>query len=169
MPKIPGVTGGPAGATESMAGLRRKRTEQQHESEDEEDNEKTESQNPKAKKVCTVSNVKPSDSPRIDSSSSKAAVPLKVKAEPATSSVVPSQAPKPAPPDRMAALRRAKDAINQQQHFTLPTGPPSSFQQRKPLRQAKSSDAPFIRPTLIFPFFPSRTIQFQTYPQPELI
>ena len=104
-----------------MAGLKRKRTEQQHESEDEEDNEKTESQNPKAKKKsATVSNVKPSDSPRIDSSSSKAPVP---KAEPAASSVVPLQAPKPAPPDRMAALRRAKDAVNQQQHSTLPTGP----------------------------------------------
>ena len=44
MPKIPGDTSGPAGATGSMAGLRRKRTEQQHESEDEEDNEKTEGQ-----------------------------------------------------------------------------------------------------------------------------
>ena len=59
MPKIPGDTGGPAGATGITAGLKRKRTEQQHESEDEEDNEKTESQNPKAKKKSvTVSNVK---------------------------------------------------------------------------------------------------------------
>ena len=45
------------------------------------------------KKSATVSNVKPSDSPRIDSSSSKAPVPLKVKAELVASSVVPSQAP----------------------------------------------------------------------------
>ena len=50
MPKIPGDTGEPAGATWNTAGLKRKRTEQQHESEDEEDNEETESQSPKVKK-----------------------------------------------------------------------------------------------------------------------
>jgi hypothetical protein len=49
IPKIPGDTGGPAGATGSMAGLKRKRAEQQNESEDEEDNV-NESQNPKRKK-----------------------------------------------------------------------------------------------------------------------
>ena len=47
------------------------------------------------------------------------AVPLKVKAEPVASSVIPSQAPKPAPPDRMAALRRAKDTIIQQRSALL--------------------------------------------------
>ena len=58
--------------------------------------------------------------------------------EPVASSVVPSQAPKPAPSDRMAALRRAKDAITQQQHSALPTGPrvlsnnPSSFGKPNP-------------------------------------
>jgi hypothetical protein len=68
-----------------------------------------------------VSEVKPSDSPRTDSSKAGAAVPLKVKvAEPVASSAVPSQAPKPAPSDHMAALRRAKDAITQQQHSALP-------------------------------------------------
>ena len=50
MPKIPGDTGGPAGATGSTANLKRKRTEQHHESEDEDDNEKTESQNPNQKR-----------------------------------------------------------------------------------------------------------------------
>jgi hypothetical protein len=49
IPKIPGNTGGPTGATGSMAGLKRKRAEQQNESEDEEDNV-NESQNPKRKK-----------------------------------------------------------------------------------------------------------------------
>ena len=73
---------------------------------------------------ATVSDVKPSDSPRIDSLKAGAAVHLKVKvAEAVASSVVPSQAPKPASSDRMAALRRAKDAITQQQHSALPTGP----------------------------------------------
>jgi len=122
MPKIPGDTGGPAGATGSMAGLKRKRAEQQNESEDEEDpdeNEKTEGQKPKSKKSTTVSNVKPSDSPAVPS---KAPLPLRVKAEPVTSPV-----PKAAPPDRMAALRRAKDTIAQQQqlqqHSTLPSEP----------------------------------------------
>ena len=161
MPKIPGDTGGPAGATGSTAGLKRKRTEQHHESEDEEDDE---NQKPKAKKKsATELNVKPSDSPRIDSSSSKAPVPLKVKAEPAVSSVVPSQAPKPAPPDRMAALRRAKDAVNQQLHSTLPTGPrvlsnnPSPF--GKPNPQMLPSPGPSFSPLR-----PSNP-----YPQPVLI
>ena len=100
MPKIPGDTGGPVGATGSMVGLKRKRTEQQHEGEDEEDNEKTEGLDSKAKKKsATVSDV-----------------------EPLASSVVPLQAPKPASSDRMAAFRRAKDAITQQ-HSALPKGP----------------------------------------------
>jgi hypothetical protein len=119
MPKIPGDTGGPAGATGSMAGLKRKRAEPQNESEDEEDkddNEKSKGQKPKAKKKsATVSNVKPSGSPAIPPPS-KAALPLRVKAEPAVSPVVPSQVSK-APPDRMAALRRAKDTIAQQQQL----------------------------------------------------
>lgn len=150
MPKIPGDTGGPAGATGSMASLKRKRTEQQYESEDEEDdNEKTKGQKPKAKKKsstvsatvsATVSNAKPSGPPQ-NGSSSKAALPSRVKAEPVPSPVVPSQAPqapKPAPSDRMAALRRAKDAITQQQHSALPTGPrvlsniPNSFGEPNP-------------------------------------
>ena len=124
MPKIPGDTGGPAGATGSMASLKRKRTEQQHESEEEEeDNEKTASQNPQPKKKsATVSNAKPPGS-RTDPSSSKADVPSKVKDEPVSTPVVPSQAPKPAFSDRMAAFRRAKDSITQQQQSTLPTGP----------------------------------------------
>ena len=100
MPKFPGDTGGPASATGNTAGLRRKRTVQRHESEDEEDNEETDGQSPKVKKKCaTESNMKPSSS-RIGSSPSEAAVPSKVKAEPVASSVVPSQAPKPAPSDR---------------------------------------------------------------------
>ena len=115
IPKIPGDTGGPAGATGSMASLKRKRAEQQNESDDEEDDddEKTE-ENPKAKKKpATVSNAKSLPSRE------------RVKAEPVPSPVVPSKAPKPAPPDRMAAFRRAKDAISQQQHqgSALPTGP----------------------------------------------
>ena len=125
MPKIPGDTGGPAGATGSMAGLKRKRTEQQNESEDEEDddddNEKIKAQKPKAKKKATpVSNAKPSGPPRNDPPS-KAAVPSRVKAEPAPSPVVPSQAPKPVPTDRMAALRRAKEAITQQHYSAMST------------------------------------------------
>ena len=146
IPKIPGDTGGPAGATgsSSMAGLKRKRTEQQSESEDEEDddddNEKTIGQNPKAKKKSTssVSNAKPSGPPRKDPPS-KAAVPSRVKAEPTPSPVVPSQPPKPVPTDRMAALRRAKEAITQQHHSALPTGPrvlpsnpPNSFAEPNP-------------------------------------
>ena len=52
MPKILGDTGGPAGVTGSMAGLKRKCTEQQHESEDKEDNEKMEGQNLKGLLPC---------------------------------------------------------------------------------------------------------------------
>ena len=113
MAKIPGDTGGPAGAAGSMAGPKRKRIEQQHESEDsEEDNEKTEGQNPKAKKKsATVSDVKPSDSPWINFSKPDAAVPLKVNlkvAEPVASSVVPLQAPKPALPTAWQLLGEPK-------------------------------------------------------------
>lgn len=132
MPKISGDTAGPAGASGSMAGLKRKRAEQQNESEDEEDkddDENAEGQKPKAKKKsATVSNAQPSGSPAIPPAS-KAPLPLRVKVEPAASPVVPSQVPKPPPPDRMAALRRAKDTIAQQQiqqHSTLPTDPRAS-------------------------------------------
>ena len=128
MPKIPGDKGGPAGATGSTASLKRKRSEQQYESEDEEDNDdsgKTEGQNPKAKKkTATVSNAKPSGPPQNGSPSKTAVPPSRVKAEPVPSPVVPSQAPKPAPSDRMAALRRAKEASMQQQQ--LPPLPSSS-------------------------------------------
>ena len=128
VPKIPGDTGGPAGATGSTAGLKRKRAEQQYESEDDEDDDdsgKTEEQNPKAKKKpAIVSNAKPSGPPR-NGSPSKVPVPPRVKAEPSQSPVVPSQAPKLAPPDRMAALRQAKEATLQRNHQPpgLPSGP----------------------------------------------
>ena len=101
MPKIPGDTGGRAGATVSTAGLKRKRTEQRGESEYEDDNGKAEGRSPKAKKkYATRSNVKASSSLRTGTSHLTAAVPLKAKATPITSSVVPSQAPEPATSDR---------------------------------------------------------------------
>ena len=145
VPKIPGDTGGPAGANGSTAGLKRKRTEQQYESEDEEDSdddddEKMESQNPKAKKKsATVSNAKPSGPPRIGPPS-KAAVPSsRVKAEPVSSPVVSSQVPKPPHSDRMAALKRAKEAsINQHPLPAFPSGSqgfpnyPNSFGEPNP-------------------------------------
>ena len=115
------MAGGPAGATGSSASLKRKRAEPQFESDDEEDsddNEKANSQTPKAKKKsATELNIK-TGPPRNGSSSSKAppASSSRVKAEPVPSPVVPfPQAPKPATIDRMAALRRAKEAIMQQQ------------------------------------------------------
>ena len=124
MAKIPGDTGGPAGATGSVAGLKRKRAEQPNESEDEDaegDNEKAGDQPSKAKKKSAImSNAKPSGS----AATSKAPLPSRVKAEPGASPVVPTQVPKP-PPDRMAALRRAKNTIvqQQQQDSALPTIP----------------------------------------------
>ena len=116
------MAGGPAGATGSSASLKRKRAEPQFESDDEEDsddNEKANSQTPKAKKKsATELNIK-TGPPRNGSSSSKAppaSSSSRVKAEPVPSPVVPfPQAPKPATIDRMAALRRAKEAIMQQQ------------------------------------------------------
>ena len=74
---IPGDTGGPVDATRSTASLKGKHMEQQYRSGDEEskdDGEATEGQN--LKKTASVSNVKPSSSPQIDSLPSKAAVPL---------------------------------------------------------------------------------------------
>ena len=125
--KIPGDTGGPAGATGSTtAGMKRKRAEPQFESDDEEDSdddEKTNSQNPKAKKKSATVSKGP---PRNGSSSKAppASSSSRVKAEPAPSPVVPSpQTPNPPPNDRMAALRRAKEAIMQQQQ---PPALPSS-------------------------------------------
>ena len=130
MPKIPGDTGGPAGATGSSASLKRKRAEPQFESDDEEDsddNEKANSQNPKAKKKSATELSIKTGPPRNGSSSSKAppaSSSSRVKAEPVPSPVVPSpQALKPATIDRMAALRRAKEAIMQQQQpSALPSG-----------------------------------------------
>ena len=147
MPKIPGDTGGPAGASGSSAGLKRKRAEQQYESEDDEDDEdygKTESQNPKPKKKsAAASNAKSSGPPSRNGNASlpKAAAPSssRVKAEPVPSPVVPSQAPIAPPHDRMAALRRAKEALMQQQQPpALPSGSrgfsnnPNSFGEPNP-------------------------------------
>ena len=87
-------------------------------------------------------------------------------AEPVASSVVPSQAPKPAPSDRMAALRRAKDAITQQQHSALP----SSLRVLSTIQAPSASQIlrcslhhSFNRPILLFYFLPSRAIQLQSY------
>ena len=101
MPEIPGDTSGRAGATGSTTGLKRKRTEQQDESEYEDDNGKAKGRNPKGKKkYATRSNVKALSSLRNGTSHLTAAVPLKVKAKPIASSVVPSQAPEPTTSDR---------------------------------------------------------------------
>ena len=164
MPKIPGDTGGLAGATGSMAGLKRKRTEQQHESEDEEDNEKTEGQNPKPRKSrlpCPMWNCRILLGLILQK---------QVQLYPwkwtllsrLASSVVTSQAPKAASSDRMAALRRAKDAITKQQHSALPTSPRVLSNKPSLLRQVKSSGAPFIRPILLFHFLPNRAIQLKS-------
>ena len=126
--KIPGDMGGPAGATGSMVGLKRKRAEQQDESEDEDDNddnEKTEGQKLKAKKKsAAVSSANPPGSSAVPPVP-KASLPQRVKVEPVASPVVPSQVPKLPPPDRMAALRRAKDTIAQQQQFQQPSALPT--------------------------------------------
>ncbi|KAF8808804.1 hypothetical protein BYT27DRAFT_7188278 [Phlegmacium glaucopus] len=133
MAKIPGDTGGPAGATGSTAGLKRKRAEQQSESEEGEekdDNEKRGKQGdqkPKPKKnSTTTSNAKSSGSGPV-APTPKASLPSRVKAEPGPSPVVPTQVPKPSPPDRMAALRRAKATVTQQQqqYSALPAVPPA--------------------------------------------
>jgi hypothetical protein len=153
MPKIPGDTGGPASASESMAGLKRKRAEQQIESEDEEDkdeNENAEGQKPKAKKKSAVSNVQPS--PAVPPAS-KAPLPLRVKAEQTASPVVPSQVSKPPPPDRMAALRRVKDTIAQQQlqqHSALPTDPRASSSNSTSFAESNPQMLPSPGPSFTF-------------------
>ena len=125
--KIPGDTGGPAGSTVNNTGVKRKRPVSKKGDEDEDDElEDDEAPMPKKKTL--------DKKPPIPSTSMSTAAPpppqsTQAQATPPTSTPLPGT-------DRMAALRKAKEAIAQKQAqrpAPIPTGP-------RPLAMSASND-----------------------------